>query len=67
MNHPLFQALGPSDFYDVVNGDFRIRCYALEWANYVHFPPPIPLSSVGPRDSFGPAYKRRGKSRFSKF
>ena len=56
----LVQSVGPSDFYDVLRGDFRVRCNALEWANHVNFNQPVTVSQIGPRYPFGPTYKRQG-------
>ncbi|KAL4218343.1 hypothetical protein ACF0H5_023080 [Mactra antiquata] len=53
---------GPSDHFNVKNGDFRVKCSAAEWANANKFSEVPSPNEVGPRNSpVGPSYLHHGR------
>ncbi|XP_045203138.2 uncharacterized protein LOC123556462 [Mercenaria mercenaria] len=55
-------SLGRPDHYNIENGDYRVKCYAAEWANSVNFEQVPSPNDVGPRVTVGPTYLHRGLS-----
>ncbi|XP_053396026.1 uncharacterized protein LOC128556126 [Mercenaria mercenaria] len=55
-------SLGRTDHYNIDNGDYRVKCYAAEWANHVNFKQVPSPNDVGPRVTVGPTNLHRGLS-----
>jgi len=43
----LLKALGRGEFYDAAHGDFRLRCFASDWAKAVNFEQPVSPDMYG--------------------
>ncbi|KAH3692090.1 hypothetical protein DPMN_193901 [Dreissena polymorpha] len=52
-------ASGSTDFYDVANSDFRLRCFAKDYANEVGFVQALPPSEYGCKLRVGPVHLNR--------
>jgi len=55
----LLKALGRGDFYDAAHGDFRLRCFASDWAKAANFEQPLSPDMYGAQTTVGPIHLNR--------